>query len=157
MRQWSLHGWRVRSGLAALSAGMLVAALRVAHAQPNHGPGNELPPYNHVEDPAQRARVIASLQEDLKIVGIPGRIRSCEVLLDIRHEGRNNVYGAICNINSNPARTLLMCNDDGIGHFALAGTFPHDPKAVERFARANCAEGPWEPIPDIGEIGNTTF
>lgn len=157
MRQGPLHGWWVRSGLVALFAGMLVAALRVAHAQPDPDPGNELPPYKRVEDPAQRARVIASLQEDLEIIGIPRRIRSCEVLLDIRHEGRNNVYGAICEIKGNPARTLLMCNDDGIGHFALAGTFPHDAKAVERFARANCVEGPWEPVPEIGEIGNTTF
>ena len=155
MRQGPLRGQPVRAASLALVAAMLVAAVRVAHAQPDLP--DQRPAYTEVADPALRAKVVASLQEDLGDIGIPGRIRSCEILLRIRHEGSANVYGAVCELDGKPGRTILMCNDDGIGHFAAAGTFPHDPKAVERFARANCAEGLWEPVPDIGEIGNTTF
>jgi hypothetical protein len=137
------------AGAVALALG---AALAAAQAQPE-----EPPPFEEVDKP-WKAKVVASFQEDLERIGIPGRISSCEILLSIRHQSRSKVHGAICTIGSAPERRLLMCSDYDAGYFTVTDSFPHDREAVHRFARANCVNGPWEPMPPLdGEIGNTNF
>lgn len=133
------------AGAVALA---LVAALATAQ---------EPSPFEEVSEPL-RAQVVASFQEDLERIGIPGRISSCEILLSIRHRSRSKVHGAICTIGNAPERRLLMCSDYDAGHFTVTDSFPHDRAAVHRFARANCVDGPWEPLPPLeGGFGNTTF
>lgn len=95
---------------------------------------------NHV----QVKERVAAFDVDLRNSGIPGRIRSCRVLLDVSlgHAQGNHSYGGICSLQFGKIRReFLLCNDQLVGHFALAADFVVSREWVARFVRANCVGG----------------
>lgn len=99
---------------------------------------------NDVSDPKSIAERTAEFGKDLHSSGIPGRVQSCETIVDVS-AGRSNVnhsYGAICKVvfKAEP-RDYVLCNDAMVGHFAVAASFTYDRAWVVRFVKNNCVGG----------------
>jgi hypothetical protein len=97
-----------------------------------------------VSPPAEKARIIASLQEGLGQIGLDAKIGQCELILayfDDRGSGRDSSYGADCAVTSaKGTQSLVMCDDWMVGKFTLApGAMPRD--RLGRFIRDNCPPG----------------
>jgi hypothetical protein len=99
---------------------------------------------NELTEATQVADRVAALDRDLRDSGIPGRVRSCTMIVDVT-EGRassNHSYGAICMIQfGDKPREYLLCNDQLVGHFALTPSFAVDRSWVADFVKHNCTGG----------------
>jgi hypothetical protein len=99
---------------------------------------------NDLTESAQVVDRVAAFDRTLRDSGIPGRVRSCSMVLDVT-EGRassNHSYGAICAIQfGGNSREYLLCNDQLVGHFALTSSFVVDRKWVADFVKHNCTGG----------------
>ena len=99
---------------------------------------------NDLTEAAQVADRVADFDRTLRVSGIPGRVRSCSMIVDVT-EGRassNHSYGAICMIQfGGKPREYLLCNDQLVGHFALTSSFVVDRDWIADFVKHNCTGG----------------
>jgi hypothetical protein len=99
---------------------------------------------NDVTDSTHVSDRVADFDRDLRGSGIPGRVRSCTMVVDVT-EGRassNHSYGAICTVQfGGKPREYLLCNDQLVGHFALTSSFVADRNWVADFVKHNCTGG----------------
>lgn len=91
--------------------------------------------------PAEKAKIVSSLQEDLVQIGMDAEISDCSLVLDYFDDsgsGRDSSFGADCDVGSAKGpRSLVMCDDWLVGKFTLAiGAMKRE--QLGRFIRNNC-------------------
>jgi uncharacterized protein len=95
----------------------------------------------YVVDQNERTAKTEEFQKDLKRVGINGSLTACNLMVELigQQGGRDQSYGAICNLNE---RLIMICDDTMIGKltlklygFAITGA------TVVDFTANNCPSG----------------
>lgn len=123
---------------------MVLAGVFITIAALGSGQTEDLSVAYEITDPAEVAARVTAFQESLRDSDIPGRIRRCDMIVDVT-DGRvssNHSYGAICVIQfDRKAREYLLCDDKLVGHFALASSFVSDRGSVAEFVKDNCTGG----------------
>ncbi len=97
-----------------------------------------------VNEPAEVARRIKRFDENLKYTGFGGRIRTCNLMVDVTmgRKNSNHSYGAVCEITRGRGKAeALLCNDDIVGHFALTTAFQEHRDSVAAFTFRKCTGG----------------
>ena len=98
-----------------------------------------------ITEAAQISARVADFDRGLRDSGLPGRVRSCTMVVDVT-QGRvssNHSYGAICSIqfSGKKAGDYLVCNDKMVGHFALTSSYVVARDWVAEFVKKNCVGG----------------
>jgi hypothetical protein len=99
-----------------------------------------------VTDPEEMAGVVKGFQSQFGAMKIPATIDSCRLVeqVAVGVAGGNVSHGAICHVSiaGAPGADMALCNDDGVGYFAIqAGTFVGSKEWVANFVRQNCVGG----------------
>jgi hypothetical protein len=76
-----------------------------------------------VTDPKEIAGVVADFQSSFEAMKVPATIDSCRLVEQVAVGVAGGVisHGAICRVSiaHAPKRDMMLCNDDGLGHFAI--------------------------------------
>lgn len=93
-----------------------------------------------IEDSNKRT---PSFNQNIKALGIIGKIDSCSLLIEVP-AGKNQSYGGFCSlIRGKKKRNVYICNDDIVGHFALyhASVTSEAKHTLIKFVVSNCIGG----------------
>lgn len=94
--------------------------------------------------PPDVPRQVREFEASVRRSGLPGRVLGCSHMVDVS-PGRarsNHSYGGICKLAlPRGAKDFLVCDDEMVGHFAIAATFAYDRESVVRFVTNNCVGG----------------
>jgi hypothetical protein len=99
-----------------------------------------------VTNPEEMAGVVRDFQSEFAAMKMPVTIDSCRLVeqVAVGVVGGNVAHGAICRVSiaRAPERDMLLCNDDGVGYFAIqAGSWVVSREWVASFVRQNCFGG----------------
>jgi hypothetical protein len=97
-----------------------------------------------ITDAARVQERMAAFDRSLRDSGNAGRVRSCRMIVDVTKglANSNHSYGAICRIESAGAsHEYFLCNDEMVGHFALATRMVESREALADFVKWNCVGG----------------
>jgi hypothetical protein len=121
------------SGMILLSVLLLILMGGTALAQPFEKP---------VKDAGQIAERSKIFQQDLlRRLGLTAQVSHCTHMVQwaVGVRGGNFSYGAICTVkNHGKSRSILMCDDVMVGHFALTTDFAYSDRWVADFTKNNC-------------------
>jgi uncharacterized protein YecT (DUF1311 family) len=95
-------------------------------------------------DPARMEERTADFRRSMVESGNSGYLADCRKIMDVT-QGRvdsNHSYGAVCTMKSaDTLRDVFVCNDEMVGHFAIAPATDASRDAVVAFVKSNCVGG----------------
>jgi hypothetical protein len=97
-----------------------------------------------VKLPAEKARILSSLQVSLTHIGLDAKVGECSLMIDYLQDlpsGKDSSFGAVCEVTSSrDTVNIAMCDDWMIGKFTLTpGSMNREQLGI--FIESNCPPG----------------
>lgn len=97
-----------------------------------------------ITDPSRMEERMADFRRSMLDSGNRGRLTACRMIMDVTQGliNSNHSYGAICMIKpADTMREVFVCNDEIVGHFAIAPAAAASRDAVVAFVKSKCVGG----------------
>jgi hypothetical protein len=127
--------FKLRLILAGLAASLAMAPASNLHAaSPQDG-------VISVTDPAKIESHRSDFEKSLGRIGFDGKLASCQMVVKLRQDSRDESFGAIC-IRESDQRSIMLCDDSMIGKLTIkAYGFSETLEEVAYFTKTNCPGG----------------